>query len=102
VEFFLVDSPTLDPKAADKWLTQPHAADLFAFIAANPATGSFEEATAHYDALLRKYAVDNSFEKLGPIVHPTRVKLTGKTTGPGLFELMAVLGPDRLRERLLA
>jgi len=102
VEFFLVDSPTIDPKAADKWLTQPHAADLFAFIAANPASGSFEEATAHYDALLRKYAEDNGFEKLGPIVHPTRVKLTGKTTGPGLFELMAVLGPDRLRERLLA
>jgi hypothetical protein len=38
-------------------------------------------------------------EKLGPIVHPTRVAMSGKTYGPGLFELMAVLGPERVRAR---
>ncbi|HCE00210.1 MAG TPA: glutamate--tRNA ligase, partial [Armatimonadetes bacterium] len=52
------------------------------------------------EALLRQYAERAGFEKLGPVVHPTRVALTGKTAGPGLFELMAVLGPERMAPRL--
>ena len=52
------------------------------------------------EALLRRYQSDNGIEKLGPIVHPTRVALTGKAVGPGLFELMAVLGPARMVARL--
>ena len=36
------------------------------------------------------------------IVHPTRVALTGKTAGPGLFELMALLGRERVVGRLEA
>jgi glutamyl-tRNA synthetase len=33
-------------------------------------------------------------------VHPVRAALTGKTIGPGLFELMEVLGKKRIEERL--
>ncbi|MCH7945108.1 MAG: hypothetical protein IIC73_03720, partial [Armatimonadetes bacterium] len=39
-------------------------------------------------------------EKFGHVVHPTRVALTGKTVGPGLFELMALLGPARITKRV--
>ncbi len=39
-------------------------------------------------------------EKMGPVVHPVRVALTGKTVGPGLFELMSLLGPSRMVRRL--
>ncbi len=38
--------------------------------------------------------------KGGEIIHPTRVALTGKKIGPGLFELMAVLGQKKAIERL--
>lgn len=34
------------------------------------------------------------------LVHPARVALTGKTAGPGLFELIEVLGRERAVERL--
>jgi len=34
------------------------------------------------------------------IIHPARVALTGKTAGPGLFDLMALLGRDRAVQRL--
>jgi glutamyl-tRNA synthetase len=34
------------------------------------------------------------------LVHPARVALTGKTAGPGLFELSELLGRDRAVERL--
>jgi glutamyl-tRNA synthetase len=34
------------------------------------------------------------------LIHPARVALTGKTAGPGLFELTEVLGRERAVERL--
>jgi len=43
-------------------------------------------------------------EKLGlkarDLVHPTRVALTGKRVGPGLFETMEVLGKEEVLKRL--
>jgi glutamyl-tRNA synthetase len=34
------------------------------------------------------------------LIHPTRLALTGRTVGPGLFELMAALGPKEAASRL--
>ncbi len=36
----------------------------------------------------------------GEIIHPTRLALSGRTMGPGLFELMAVLGKRKTLQRL--
>jgi glutamyl-tRNA synthetase len=38
--------------------------------------------------------------KVGVLVHPTRLACTGKTIGPSLYHLMAVLGKDRVLQRL--
>ena len=38
--------------------------------------------------------------KGGKIIHPTRVSLTGKKIGPGLFELMLFLGKERNIQRI--
>ncbi|MEI8349300.1 MAG: glutamate--tRNA ligase [Candidatus Omnitrophota bacterium] len=38
--------------------------------------------------------------KAKDLVHPTRVALTGKKVGPGLFETMEALGKERVIERL--
>ena len=38
--------------------------------------------------------------KARDLVHPTRVALTGKKVGPGLFETMEVLGKDKVINRL--
>ena len=34
------------------------------------------------------------------LIHPMRVALTGKTVGPGLFEVIYYLGKERTKERL--
>jgi glutamyl/glutaminyl-tRNA synthetase len=34
------------------------------------------------------------------LIHPIRVALTGKTIGPGLFEVIYYLGKERVKERL--
>lgn len=98
VEFFLVDVPPMDPKAEQKWLTQPHVKSMFDRILAS--LDSIEDSVSGYEGLLKGLQLELQLEKLGPIVHPMRVALTGKTFGPGLFELMAVLGRDQVRARL--
>lgn len=98
LEFFLVEEPPMDEKAAAKWLAEPHVPQMFAwFLEELPNT---DGTAAAYEAMLRAYQERAGLEKLGPVVHPTRVALTGKTSGPGLFELMEVLGKDRVAARL--
>ena len=36
------------------------------------------------------------------LIHPVRVALTGKTIGPGLFEVIYYLGKERVSRRLMA
>lgn len=97
--FFLQEEPPMDQKAVEKWLTQPHVSELFEFLLselADRASITAEEC----EALVRGYAEKKGLDKLGPVVHPIRVALTGKTAGPGLFELMSVLGPERMTGRI--
>jgi glutamyl/glutaminyl-tRNA synthetase len=45
-------------------------------------------------------AADDLGVKAKLLVHPTRVALTGRKAGPGLFETMEVLGKEKVLERL--
>ncbi|HLK14291.1 MAG TPA: glutamate--tRNA ligase [Fimbriimonadaceae bacterium] len=97
--FFFVDEVEFDSKAVEKWFGQPHVEELFNFILAKLAD-SRVETVEHYHDILQEFQTHKGFEKLGPVVHPTRVALTGRTFGPGLYELMSVLGHDRIAARL--
>ncbi|MBI5705401.1 MAG: glutamate--tRNA ligase [Armatimonadetes bacterium] len=121
--FFLQDEPPMDEKAVEKWFGESHVRglceDLVGWLSSPSSSSRSENASesrrvgkegvrgwrsgpsaADCEAFLRAWAETHGFEKLGPIVHPVRVALTGKTTGPGLFELMEVLGPERMVRRL--
>ena len=50
---------------------------------------------------VRKFAEANGL-KLGQVAQPLRVALTGSTTSPGIFEVLAALGPAESKVRLLA
>ncbi len=97
--FFFQEEPPFDEKAVEKWFGEPHVSELFEHLIGQLA--SFAEiSVAECEDLVRAFAVKLGIEKLGSVVHPTRVALTGKTIGPGLFELMSVLGPPRMTKRL--
>ncbi len=100
-EFFFVDALAMEEKAVDKWFSQPTTRALFEFLLdqCNSTFGPDSEPSV-YEEALREFQTAQGLDKLGPVVHPTRVALTGKTTGPGLFELMSVLGPERIRTRV--
>jgi len=38
--------------------------------------------------------------KVGVLVHPTRLALTGKTSGPSLYHLIEVLGREKVLGRI--
>jgi glutamyl-tRNA synthetase len=99
--FFFYDEVPIEEKAREKWLTQPHVVGMLkALIQELHAFGSTPVSVEDCEKIVRGYAETHGFDKLGPVVHPIRVALTGKTAGPGLFELMSVLGPARMLARL--
>jgi glutamyl-tRNA synthetase len=49
--------------------------------------------------VFRKFAEERGV-KVGPITHPARMAISGKTKGAGLFEMMEVLGRDRTVARM--
>ncbi len=53
------------------------------------------------ESTLKAVAVELGL-KAGPLVHPVRVSLTGKASGPSLYQLMEVLGRERVLQRLNA
>jgi glutamyl-tRNA synthetase len=97
--FFFVEEVSFDDVAVQKWFGQAHVPKLFSDLT-RWLTGASSAAAEECESFLRAWAQENGFEKLGPAVHPTRVALTGATAGPGLFELMELLGPERMIRRL--
>src|SRR4030088_661032 len=51
------------------------------------------------EAATRAFAEANNL-KLGAVAQPLRVALTGRTTSPGIFDVLAVLGRDECLARL--
>jgi glutamyl-tRNA synthetase len=51
------------------------------------------------EAAMRAFAEENNL-KLGAVAQPLRVALTGKTTSPGIFEVLSVLGREECLARL--
>jgi glutamyl-tRNA synthetase len=47
-----------------------------------------------------KAVMDETGLKLGKIAQPVRVALTGRTASPGIFEIIAILGKERVVPRL--
>ncbi len=38
--------------------------------------------------------------KGGDIIHPTRLAISGRTVGPGLFDIISILGKETVIERM--
>ena len=65
-----------------------------------PALRLLEDWTAQStEAAVRRYA-DESGSKLGQVAQPLRAALTGRSTSPGIFDVMAVLGRTESIARL--
>jgi glutamyl-tRNA synthetase len=95
--FIFADRPLeVDPKAAA--LLTPENRQLIGRIRAalEAATPWTPEAT---EAAVRSFAEQNNL-KLGQVAQPLRAALTGRTTSPGIFDVLGVLGREECLARL--
>jgi glutamyl-tRNA synthetase len=98
--YFFSDDLQYDPAAVDAHLKRDGVASLLARLdEAFAALTDFDPAST--EAAVRGVA-DQAGVKAGMIIHAARVAVTGRSTSPGLFEVLALLGRDRVRVRLNA
>jgi len=98
-EFFFQPPRSYDPKGMKKSFVPENAerleqlADEFEKL---PKYGH-DSLEAALKALAEKLDI-----KTGQLIHPTRLAVTGSTAGPGLYELLEVLGRDESVKRMRA
>ena len=95
--FIFAERPlALDPKAA-ALLTPENRALIGRLHSALENVESWS--AANTEAALRVFAEENSL-KLGAVAQPLRAALTGRSTSPGIFEVLDVLGRQETLGRL--
>jgi glutamyl-tRNA synthetase len=97
-DFFFRDDFALDEDGRKKFLDPPENRTRLAEIA-----GRIESlpdfSAAVLEDLYRSLAAEKGI-KASELIHPTRMAVSGKTKGAGLFEMMAVLGRDAVLRRM--
>jgi glutamyl-tRNA synthetase len=95
---FLVGEVEYDAEAVKKHLSSPDAlAHLAAVRDTCAAAGEFTAAAL--EPALRALA-DARGVKAGVLIHPTRVAVTGRAESPGIFDVLELLGRDRVVGRI--
>jgi glutamyl-tRNA synthetase len=97
-DYFFGDEFTYEEKGLRKHFAKPGADSLLA------SAGRRLQGLDVFDPQSLEDAYRDLSAELGvgagEIIHPTRLALSGRTMGPGLFELMAVLGKTKTLQRL--
>jgi len=91
------------PIADDKARAQltPEAKALLAKLAVALEAEAANWSEKQVEDAIRRFAEAEGV-KLGQVAQPLRVALSGSTVSPGIFEVLAILGPAETKARLLA
>ncbi|MFA6217507.1 MAG: glutamate--tRNA ligase [Candidatus Omnitrophota bacterium] len=96
-DFFFVQDLAIDPAAQEKFLAKDLSKEFSLFIKRLESLEVYD--IANIEAAFREMAKELNLEAK-VLIHPIRVALTGKTIGPGLFEVIYYLGKERTKARL--
>ena len=97
-DFFFLEEPVIDPAAKEKYLSGDLSKEFNLFVQRIDSLVDFE--VTNIESSFRELVAELGIEAK-KLIHPIRVALTGKTVGPGLFEVIYYLGKERSRRRLL-
>ena len=95
--FYFVDDIEFEEKAAKKFLKPAVLEALQMLLTQLEDLSSFSEKNLE---TAFKAVMDQTGLKLGKIAQPVRVALTGRTASPGIFEVAAIIGKDKVVSRL--
>jgi glutamyl-tRNA synthetase len=95
--FYFTDDFDYNPEGVAKHFTAENKPRLKAVLDALSALNEFD--AAQIEATF-KVTATNLGVKIGAIVHPTRLALTGSNIGPSLYHLIEVLGKEKALARI--
>jgi len=96
-DFFFLKDVKMDPAAQAKCLSKDLSKEFALFVQRLDTLRDFT--VENIEKCFRDMMVELGLEAK-VLIHPIRVALTGKTIGPGLFEVIYYLGKGRSKERL--
>lgn len=98
IAFFFKDVKEYDEKGVRKHFTKENAVKLLTLGA--DALEKLEDFTLEQtEATFRNITAELGL-KAAEIIHPTRLAITGRTIGPGLFDIIVLLGREKTVERM--
>ncbi len=95
--FYFADDIEYEEKAAKKFLKPTVLEALQLLLAQFERLDTFSEENLESAF---KAVMEQTNLKLGKIAQPVRVALTGRTASPGIFEVAAIIGKDKVIARL--
>ncbi len=95
--FYFKDEIICDPEAAQKSFTPENKPRLEKLRDAFAKADSFNAGTI--ETALKTTATDLGV-KVGVLIHPTRLAVTGNPNGPSLYHLLEVLGKEKVMARI--
>ncbi|MCP4367079.1 MAG: glutamate--tRNA ligase [Deltaproteobacteria bacterium] len=95
--FYFIDTVSYDEKAAKKFFKPASLEPLVLLLEQLEALDEFKETDLEnaFKAVMEKTGL-----KLGKIAQPVRLALTGKTASPGIFEIIEIIGKNRVLARI--
>ena len=98
-DYFFDDEIIYDDKAFTKRIKKPdNACDLLSGFREQVLSADRFDAEAA-EELLKGYC-DSAGIKIGQIIHAVRVAVTGTAVGFGMFDTLAILGKEKVAERI--
>jgi glutamyl-tRNA synthetase len=98
-KYFFTEVKEYDTAGFEKYFKDPVKIALLEIYRKEAEGVSFE--ATNLEVFTKSFAEKNG-KKLGELVHPVRLALTGKLISPGLFEVMETLGKELCLKRLEA
>ena len=97
-KYFFTDDYDTDPKAVEKRLAKDGVkATLLDLVERFSNVDGSQWLAPNLEALVKELSQGNG---MGPWVHPIRVAVSGRMEGPGLFEMLQLLGKEKTLARL--
>jgi glutamyl-tRNA synthetase len=95
--FYFIEDFQHNPEGVAKHFVPENKPRLLAVRAAFAALDNFDATSL--ETALKATAADLGF-KVGVLVHPTRLAVTGSNAGPSLYHLLEILGKEKVLARL--
>jgi len=98
--YFFEDTFPFDEKAVNKRLKKPESGERLKIM--HNAYSTTEDFTAeNLESMLREKAEANDLNP-ADLIHPIRVSVSGQPGGPSLFQMLEVIGKERVLQRISA